>query len=260
MRRGPREGERTEETKRWTLRGRDRRRKAKKNRGWFHAWRESYNSPKHNPRMNLTSPGREGETMRGGDGRRGKLEKDTKGREREKKDDGGCFWADRDETRFLQVSNEEGSQVAGRRRERKRSERLKVRGRREAKRFGASTIILQSSATTRRAFLPPRLRTDVQIALMADQREKPCPDRYLSFPKVPCVFRFHPPPLRHPFSHRAFLFFSMGEGAPYRWNRGCPWTGDPGRYTFFPSRVHRLGSTLRYRPGTKNDILLYFVF
>lgn len=33
-------------------------------------------------------------------------------------------------------------------------------------------------------------RRDVKIALMADQREKPCSNRYLSFPGFPCV----PPP------------------------------------------------------------------
>lgn len=70
------------------------------------------------------------------------------------------------------------------------------RGRKgRGKRFGASPIILQSSATTHRLFLPPWLRGgDVQIALMADQRGKLCPTGTLIFFPSWCVFRCQPPP------------------------------------------------------------------
>lgn len=60
-------------------------------------------------------------------------------------------------------------------------------------RFGASPIILQSSATTLTGIFCRPNGGDVKIALMADQREKPCSNRYLSFSR-PRVSLRH----RHP--------------------------------------------------------------
>lgn len=64
-------------------------------------------------------------------------------------------------------------------------------------RFGASTIILQSSATTHRHFFAAPNRGDVKIALMVDQREKPRFYRYLSFSRAPLCVSPTDPVYRH---------------------------------------------------------------
>lgn len=81
---------------------------------------------------------------------------------------------------FSGVRDEGGRRIVNGAKDRKR-------GRRRGKRFGASPIILQSSATTHRLFLPPWLRGDVQIALMADQRGKLCPTGTYLFPELVCL-------------------------------------------------------------------------
>lgn len=81
---------------------------------------------------------------------------------------------------FSGVRDEGGRRIVDGAKDRKR-------GRRRGKRFGASPIILQSSATTHRLFLPPWLRGDVQIALMADQRGKLCPTGTYLFPELVCL-------------------------------------------------------------------------
>ena len=86
--------------------------------------------------------------------------------------------------------------------------KIESQGGRGGARLGASPIILQSSATTHRLFLPlPLSGGDVQIALMADQRGKLCPTGTYLFPKFVClsVPTLPPPPSLPPSTPRCHL-------------------------------------------------------
>lgn len=165
-------------------------------RGRAGVFLESYNSTKHNPRVNLTSPGGASWTPKrekkrtvekeeapggneGGEGRKGgwvSIFECRSGKNRRRcreweRDNGGSS------PRMMRRAGGEGK----RKRERDgKSSRI---------RFGASPIILQSSATTHRHFLPPRNGEDAQIALMVDQRENPrsSPTGTYLFPSFVCL-------------------------------------------------------------------------
>lgn len=139
-----------------------RERKGGRTKGCAGVFLESYNSTKHNPRVNLTSPGGASWTPK-----KGTVEKKRSSK----------VWSDGE--REILLSNV-GAGGTTRRRERERDDRTagdrdggrqrEKEGKRERMRerekeressrtrFGASPIILQSSATTHRHFLPPQRR------------------------------------------------------------------------------------------------------
>lgn len=161
-------------------------------RGRAGVFLESYNSTKHNPRVNLTSPGGASWTPRGKKRRsveKGEAPGERRGRGTE---DGFLFsnvGSGKKRRRCREWERDNGGSGPRAMRRARRRGKERERDRRSGRiRFGASPIILQSSATTHRHFLPPRNGEDVQIALMVDQREKPCSLRQvLIFFPASCV-------------------------------------------------------------------------
>lgn len=119
---------------------------------------ESYNSTKHNPRVNLTSPGGASWTPK-----KGTVEKKG-GLERRR----GRFYSRALDQRRRHVvargrgmTGQRGIEIEEdkeRSKERERKRERETERESSRTRFGASPIILQSSATTHRHFLPPQQR------------------------------------------------------------------------------------------------------
>lgn len=142
---------------------------------------ESYNSTKHNPPVNLTSPGRARRAKR--KMQRARITSESKGEGR-KKGRRTLLLIGRRWDAFSRCATRMHRQRGERPRERKkeagRSERSKVRGQR-GKRFGASPIILQSSVTTRRRFCRAASSKRCSNCSNDGLKRKAVPDRYLSF-------------------------------------------------------------------------------
>lgn len=213
-----------EEERRGEDRGSERRterEREKRSAGVPSARRESYNSTKHNPRVNLTSPCKSEEA---GATRKGTCAA-TVEEEKDRAKKGNPVRLNGERGRGRGVDGFSGVRDEGRGGGRRIVDGAKdrKRGRKRGKRFGASPIILQSSATTHRLFLPPWLRGDVQIALMADQRGKLCPTGTYLFPRVGVSFGANPPSPWLSLSRvgRCASFDDeKRRQRSYRWNRG----------------------------------------
>lgn len=156
---------------------------------------ESYNSTKHNPRVNLTSPGGASWTPK-----KGTMEKKEVPRFRAMKRE-ILFSSVRAKRTTRRRERERDDRTAGDRDRGRQGEKQRKREK-ERERETEGEAVEPGLAPLRSFFsLAQRLtgifcrpnRGDVKIALMANQREKPCSNRYLSFSRLRVSLRH-----RHP--------------------------------------------------------------
>lgn len=148
---------------------------------------ESYNSTKHNPRVNLTSPGGASWTPKKGTVKEKKKELGGLERRRgryyfrvlERKGQCASSWKrERGDDRTA------GDRDRGRQgEEQRKKETERERGRAVEPGLAPLRSFFSLAQRLTGIFCRPN-RGDVKIALMADQGEKPCSNRYLSFSRL----------------------------------------------------------------------------